>query len=148
MTDTIGDTTLRMERLIAAPPERVFEFWTNPALLVTWWGPDKFDVPEHALDVRPGGAWRTTMRAPDGSLHAVSGVYRRIEPHRLLVFTWAWDEADGRRGEETEVAVAFEPTPGGTRMTLTQQGFTSRASCENHQQGWSSSFECLARSAG
>ena len=53
MTDTIGETTLRMERLIAAPPERVFDFWTNPALLVTWWGPDTFDVPEYALDVRP-----------------------------------------------------------------------------------------------
>lgn len=145
MTDTIGETTLRMERLIAAPPERVFDFWTNPALLATWWGPDTFDVPEYALDVRPGGAWRTTMRSPDGGLHTVSGVYRSIEPPRLLVFTWGWDDDHGRRGDETVVTVAFEAAPGGTRLTLTQEGFASRPQCENHRQGWSSSFICLAR---
>jgi uncharacterized protein YndB with AHSA1/START domain len=147
MTDTVSDTTLRMERLIAAPPERVFAFWTDPALLVKWWGPEHFDVPAHAIDVRQGGGWRTTMRSPEGKLFAVSGMYRRIEPPHLLVFTWAWDDDTGGRGHETEVTVAFEAAPGGTRLILTQQGFDSRDACASHQQGWSSSLGCLARAA-
>ena len=59
----MSDRELRLERLIAASPESVFALWTEPELLVKWWGPEGYDVPAYALDVRPGGAWRTTKRA-------------------------------------------------------------------------------------
>ena len=139
------DRVLRLERLIAAPPERVFELWTEPELIAQWFGPDGYEIPSYALDVRPGGKWRTTMRSPEGKLHTVSGVYRVIEKPRRLVFTWAWDQDDGSRGHETEVTVTFEPTPGGTRLKLSQQTFQSREVRDNHGKGWSSSFDCLAR---
>jgi uncharacterized protein YndB with AHSA1/START domain len=35
----VSDTELHLERLIAAPPERVFALWSEPELLVKWWGP-------------------------------------------------------------------------------------------------------------
>ena len=136
-----------MERLIAAPPERVFDLWTDPELLVQWWGPDGFDVPASALDVQPGGRWKTTMRSPDGALHTVSGVYRLIEPPRRLVFTWGWDDEQGVRGHETEVTVTFEATPGGTRLVLQQQTFQSAEQRDRHSHGWGSSFDCLERFA-
>ena len=142
MTD---DRVLRLERLIPAPPERVFEAWTRPELLAQWWGPDGFDVPEYSLDVREGGRWRTTMRSPQGTLHKVSGVYRAIEPPRRLVFTWAWDNEKGVRYQETEVTVTFEPVPGGTRLVLLQQMFQDKDGRDKHQAGWSSSFDCLER---
>ena len=141
------DSVLQLERLIAAPPERVFELWTEPEQLIKWWGPDTFDVPEHDIDVRPGGRWRTTMRSPDGNRFTVSGVYRTIEKPRRVVFTWGWDDENGMRGHETEVTVTFEAAPGGTRMVLTQQAFESKDSRDKHSHGWSSSFDCLARVA-
>jgi len=139
------DTTLRMERLIATTPETLFGFWTRPELLIRWWGPEGFTTPQHALDVRPGGRWRTTMRSPEGKNFVVSGVYRTLEPPRRLVFTWAWDDDAGLRGNETEVTVTFEPVPGGTRMLLVQQGFRDVESRDRHQRGWGSSFVCLKR---
>jgi uncharacterized protein YndB with AHSA1/START domain len=99
------------------------------------------------MDVKPGGRWRTTMRAPDGALHTVSGVYRVIEPPRRLIFTWGWDDEAGRRGHETEVTVTFEAAPGGTRLVLQQQAFQSKDQRDKHRFGWSSSFDCLARIA-
>jgi uncharacterized protein YndB with AHSA1/START domain len=149
MTDTsvVDDKVLRMERLIAAPPEHVFALWTEPEKLVKWWGPEGFDVPASAMDVRPGGRWRTTMRSAEGALHTVSGVYRTIEPPRRLVFTWGWDDDKGVRGHETEVTVTFEPAPGGTRLVLQQQTFASADQRAKHQHGWSSSFDCLERLA-
>jgi uncharacterized protein YndB with AHSA1/START domain len=141
------DDVLRLERLIAAPPERVFALWTEPDLLVKWWGPEGFDVPVHSLDVRNGGRWRTTMRSPEGKLHTVSGVYRVIEPPRRLVFTWGWDDEQGRRGHETEVTVTFESAPGGTRLVLQQQAFQNKESRAQHSHGWESSFDCLERVA-
>jgi uncharacterized protein YndB with AHSA1/START domain len=143
----VDDKILRMERLIAAPPEHVFALWTEPDKLVQWWGPDGFDVPASAMHVTPGGRWKTTMRSPEGTLHTVSGVYRLIDPPRRLVFTWGWDDDNGVRGHETEVTVTFEPAPGGTRLVLQQQTFADADQCAKHQYGWSSSFDCLERSA-
>jgi len=139
------DLVLRIERLVAAPPERVFALWTEPSELVKWWGPDGFDVPNQSLDVRPGGSWRTTMRSPEGTSHIVSGVYRVVEPPHRLVFTWGWEDDNGVRGHETEVTVTFEPAPGGTRLTLTQQTFQDQDARDKHGFGWNSSFDCLAR---
>jgi uncharacterized protein YndB with AHSA1/START domain len=149
MSDALAaeDRVLRLERLIAAPPERVFELWTQPEQLVKWWGPDGWDIPAHTIDVRPGGHWRTTMRSPEGRRETVSGVYRMIDQPRRLVFTWAWDQDDGARGHETEVTVTFEAAPGGTRLTLVQQTFQSNEVRDKHGVGWSSSFDCLARVA-
>ena len=147
-TDTLtDDKVLRMERVIAATPERLFELWTDPEELAKWWGPEGFTTPTYAMDVRPGGRWHTTMRRPDGSEHVVSGIYRAIEPPRRLVFTWGWDDDAGMRGHETEVTVTFKPAPGGTRMTLLQQTFVDADSRNRHQHGWGSSFVCLTREA-
>ena len=80
----------------------MFRAWTDPAILVHWWGPEGFETPDCKMDVRPGGAWRSTMISPEGKSHTVSGVYREISPPRRLVMTWGW-ENDGKRGHETEV---------------------------------------------
>ncbi len=109
-----------------------------------WWGPEGCTTPHHDLDLREGGAWITTMRHGDGSENTVSGVYRRIDPPKRLVFTWAW-HVDGVRGHETEVALDFEPVDGGTRMILIQKTFQSPDLCDRHRAGWRSSFNDLAR---
>lgn len=139
----MSDDVLRIERLIAAPPERVFAHWVEPELLVKWWGPEGCDIPEHALDPRPGGAWRTTMRRPDGQRMTVSGVYRTIDRPKRLVFTWAWEGDAGARGHETEVTVEFAAAPGGTRLIITQQVFATVESRDQHQRGWNSTINCL-----
>jgi uncharacterized protein YndB with AHSA1/START domain len=143
-----SQTALRLERLIPAPPEVLFALWTEPAQLLRWWAPEGYECLVDSLDTRPGGRWRTTLRRSDGSGVAMSGVYRIVEPPRRLVFTWAWEDASGARGHETEVVVRFEATPGGTRLVLRQQRFDSPQARDNHNVGWSSSFDRLATIAG
>ena len=144
----MNDNVLEMERLIPAPPERVFEYWTEPELVAKWFGLGEFDVPSSDLDLRPGGKWRTTIRSPEGQLRTVSGVYSTIEPPRRLVFTWAWDDDNGVRGHETQVTVTLEPTPGGTRLRLVQEDFQNREVRDRHNGGWASSLSKLQRVAG
>ena len=144
----MNDNVLEMERLIPAPPERVFEYWTEPELVAKWFGPGEFDVPSSDLDLRPGGKWRTTIRSPEGQLRTVSGVYSKIEPPRRLVFTWAWNDDNGVRGHETQVTVTLEPTPGGTRLRLVQEDFQNREVRDRHNGGWASSLSKLQRVAG
>lgn len=141
----LEDDVLEIERLIKAAPDKVFDAWTRPDLLLKWWGPDGFHIPEHAIDVAEGGAWRTVMQSPEGTRHIVGGVYRAIERPTRLEFTWAWEQDDGKPGHETVVTVTFEAADGGTRMRLVQKPFESRDSRDSHNGGWSSSLDCLER---
>jgi uncharacterized protein YndB with AHSA1/START domain len=144
----VSETQLRLERLIAAPPERLFALWTDPEQVMRWWWPEGYQLPSCQLDVRPGGAWLTTVLTPDGQRKTVSGIYRVVEAPRRLVFTWGWLGDDGTRGHETEVTITFEPVPGGTRLVLLHQSFESKERRDEHGRGWSSSFDRLARAAG
>lgn len=142
---TREERTLVIERVFKGSPEKVFKAWTDPGILVQWWGPEGFTTPECAMDVRPGGKWRTVMLSPKGERNPVSGVYREVSPPGKLVISWAWEQADGRPGHETEIVVTFEPAPGGTRMRLVQSVFESVEHRDNHKGGWSSSFNRLER---
>jgi uncharacterized protein YndB with AHSA1/START domain len=96
------------------------------------------------MDVRAGGAWRTTMAEPGGKGHTCSGVYREISPPNRLVLTFAWEEA-GARDHETVMELTFEPVKAGTKMRLVQSIFESSNSRDMHGQGWNSSFNDLER---
>lgn len=142
------DTTLRLERLIASPPEILFALWTKPTYLLRWWAPDGYEPSVEALETKPGGRWRIIMRRADGGTVATSGIYRIVEPPRRLAFTWAWEDASGARGHETEVMVSFEAAPGGTRLVLLQSRFESKQARDNHNAGWSAAFDRLTGVAG
>jgi uncharacterized protein YndB with AHSA1/START domain len=144
----VNETTLLLERLIPAPPEILFRFWTEPAQLVRWWAPDGYVAAFDALDARPGGRWRVVYSNPDGQSLAVSGVYRTVEPPNRLAFTWAWDDEHGARGHESEIVVTIEATPGGSRLMLLQTRFESRRARDGHDAGWSAAFARLTKIAG
>lgn len=134
------DRRLRIVRSFAAPREAVFRAWTDPKQLVKWWGPKGYTCPECEMDVREGGNWRTVMRSPEGTDHIVSGVYRKIEPPRLLSFTWAWSTG-GTRGHETVVTVELTARGKSTEMVFTQEAFESVNARDQHGKGWTSAFE-------
>lgn len=136
---------LVLERLLPASPDRVFDAWVDPSQLGRWWGPEGATASSVVMDVRPGGAWRTVIRIPDGTELPVSGAYREIRRPDRLVFTWAWEDDKGQRGHETEIALSFEPSGAGTRMRLEQRRFESAESRDQHRMGWSSSFDDLER---
>jgi uncharacterized protein YndB with AHSA1/START domain len=143
----MSDKELRIERLIAAPPERVFQYFTDAKLFATWWGPEGTSATVHTLDVRVGGAWRTTMHSRDGKNMIVGGTYRAVEAPRRLVFTWAWEDEKGARGFETEVTITFAAAPGGTKLTILQKEFETVESRDQHGRGWNSTLDKLNRAA-
>ena len=55
---------LVLTRTFDAPRELVFKVWTDPKHVALWWGPHGFTTIVQEMDVRPGGAWRYSMRAP------------------------------------------------------------------------------------
>jgi uncharacterized protein YndB with AHSA1/START domain len=137
-----GTFFLRVERFFDASPERVFAAFTQTRHLAQWWGPKGMTCPQVEIEARPGGPYRTCMRAPDGQEHWVSGVFREVDPPRRLVFTWAWEE-NGVRGHESIVTLTFVAREKGTFVSLVHTDLASQESRDKHEHGWKSTLESL-----
>lgn len=140
----MNERALVLSRIFDAPRRLVFKVWSEPQHLVHWWGPQGFTLPFYTMDFRPGGSYRFCMRSSDGVDHWLRGVYREIlEPERL-VFTSAWEDANGRPGHETLVTVTFVEHDGQTELTLHQAIFASISARDAHQTGWTENLARLA----
>ena len=135
---------LVITRVFDAPRDLVFRAWTEPDRAARWWGPQGFTTLSCEMDVRPCGAYRRCMRSPEGAVYCTRGVYRQIMPLERLVFTYAWEDAEGRPGHETLVTVTFAEHGGKTKLTLHQAMFDTVESRDAHQGGWTSCFERFA----
>jgi uncharacterized protein YndB with AHSA1/START domain len=127
-------TRLEVSRTLAAPPERVWRAFTEPAALAAWFWPERFG-PTAEVDLRTGGRFR--IAGPRVGM-AVSGDYVEIEPPKRLVFTWQWDG----EAEQTLVTVTLVAVADGTDLTVVHERFADDTSRDNHVQGWS---DCLDR---
>jgi len=139
-----ADRELVITRIFNAPCRLVFKMWTEPEHLVRWWGPSGFTTISGRMDVRTGGVWSRSMRAPDGRVIRKHGVYREIVMPERLVFTYVTDDPVGNPGPETLVTVTFTDLGRKTRLTLHQGGFESVLAGEAHHAGWTSCLERLA----
>lgn len=61
------DREIVITRIIEAPPELVFEAFTEVRHLSAWWGPQGFTTSTASFDFRVGGEWFFTLHAPDGT---------------------------------------------------------------------------------
>jgi uncharacterized protein YndB with AHSA1/START domain len=120
---------------IEAPPERVFEAWTDPQQRIAWWGDDAmYRSTKMESDLRVGGKWRTEGES-HGNPFAVWGEYTHIEPPKALGFTWNHDY--GEKGlPPSHVLVELTRTPSGTHVSLKHSRFASATDRDSHRQGW------------
>ncbi len=140
-----ADRVLVIERVFDAPRALVFRAWTDPGHAARWAGPRGFTAIHLRQDLRPGGAWRTCLRADDDGRELwQGGVFREVVAPERLVFTFAWDQEDGTRGPETLVTINLVESHGKTKMTFRQAVFDSVAQRDGHQGGWNSAFDRLA----
>src|SRR6516225_9463495 len=100
-----AERELLITRTFEAPRRLVFKMWTEPEHLVRWWGPRGFTTISSRMEVRPGGTWSRSMRAPNGSLIRKHGVSCEILAPERLVFTYVTDDLEGNPGPETVVTV-------------------------------------------
>jgi uncharacterized protein YndB with AHSA1/START domain len=101
-------------RLIAAPPERIFEAFKDPDHISQWWGPNGFSTTTHEMDVRPGGQWLFTMHGPDGTDYKNRVRYTEVKaPERL-----AYDHDGGDGEHHFKAIITFVHEASKTRVTL------------------------------
>lgn len=132
---------LTLVRHFAVAPERVWQAWTDPEILVRWFGPDAGQVHSAELDVREGGRFRVAFSTLDGETHTCLGTYREVVPHERLAFTWEWITMPER---QSHVLLSFRAVGGGTEFTLHHSRFADVPARDGHRQGWTGSLDKLA----
>jgi uncharacterized protein YndB with AHSA1/START domain len=134
-------TALTLRRIIRAPRADVFAAWTDPQLLVQWWGPGPVTCPEAHVDLREGGAYRIANRELDGSITWISGTFERVRVPEELVYTWSVSIV---AGPPTLVRVSFLPHADGTELVLIHERFAVESVRDMHVEGWNGCLDKLA----
>lgn len=121
---------------IAARPETVFSFFTDPAKMARWKGR------QATLDPRPGGVYRVDI---DGK-HIARGEFVEIVPYRRIVFTWGWEGGEPVPPGSSTVEIVLVPDGDSTILRLTHQGLPA-ATRDSHREGWEHYLARLALAA-
>ncbi len=140
---------LVITRVFDAPRDLVFKAWTDPQYVAQWWGPKGFTNPVCELDVRPGGAIRIDMRAPDGVTYPMKGVFHEIvAPERLVFTSSALEDDEGNPQLEVLTTVTFAEHNGKTKLTLeavvVKATPAAAAALDGMELGWRQSLDRLA----
>ena len=148
---------LVIERVFGAPRTLVWKTWTEPGLLMRWWGPEGFTAPVAKIDLREGGAFILCMRSPEGKDYWNSGVYREIVPPKRLVMSVSFTDEKGKvvpatyYGMSPDIAlemvqaVSFEAEDGKTKVTVEHFGLPPGKDRDDARQGWDQSLDKLDR---
>jgi uncharacterized protein YndB with AHSA1/START domain len=129
----MSETSLKVSRKYDVSCEDVFDAWTNPESMASWFSPmTTCVVPK--MELRPGGEYQIDMAAAEGNkAYSHRGKYLEVDrPHRL-VFTWI---SEGTEQTETQVTVDIQPAGEGCELTLTHVDFPNAESMGKHLQGW------------
>ena len=143
-----GDDPIVVEGYFAAPPAKVFEAWTDPDIVVKWFGQTPNSLHSAAIDLRPGGAWRFLKSKDDEKSVGFEGLYLDIQPGEKLVFSWTHVIAHASGVREvtpaSRVEVTFAPKGKGTYVRLVHSGIGSQDARRGVGGGWEAAFTHMA----
>jgi uncharacterized protein YndB with AHSA1/START domain len=136
--------TIRLHRVLRAPPERVYRAFLDPQANGKWLPPDGFTCKVHELDARVGGTYRMSFtNFSTGSSHSFGGRYLELVPDERIRHSDTFDDPNMKGEMQTTISlrrVAF-----GTELTVVQEGIPAAIPTEACYLGWQESLTLLAR---
>lgn len=141
---TAPGNTVRLHRILRAPPARVFRAFVDPDAMAKWLPPHGFTGKIHAMDFRVGGHYRMSFtNFSTGRSHAFGGRYVEIVQDALLRYTDEFE--DPNLPGLIEVTVQFRPVSCGTELNIAQVNLPAAIPVEYCYLGWAESLDLLAR---
>ncbi len=84
--ENLENRELRISKMLNAPVDLVWEAWTNPEQLGSWWAPAGFTTTIHKMEVKEGQEWLMTLHGPDGKNYPNKSIFREIIPLKKIVY--------------------------------------------------------------
>ena len=136
--------TVRLHRVLRAPPERIYRAFLDPDALAKWLPPDGFTGKVHQMDARVGGSYRISFtNFGSGASHGFGGSYLELVPNERLRYTDRFD--DPSLPGEMVTTVTLRAVAVGTELTAVQEDVPGVIPAEMCYLGWQESLTLLAR---
>jgi uncharacterized protein YndB with AHSA1/START domain len=136
--------TVRLHRVIAAKPEKVYRAFIEPDAMARWLPPNGFTGKVHHMDAKVGGTFKMSFtNFTTGTSISFGGEYLELVPHERLRYTDVFDDPN-LPGVMT-VTVTLKKVSVGTELTAVQEGVPDAIPLEACYLGWQESLRNLAR---
>lgn len=136
--------TVRLHRVFAAPPERVYKAILDPAANAKWLSPYGFTCTVHHIDAKVGGTFKMSFtNFSTGSSHSFGGSYLELVPGERIVATDVFD--DPNMPGVMKTTYTFTKVSCGTEVHIVQENIPAMIPTESCYLGWQESLDQLAR---
>ncbi|HCT40000.1 MAG TPA: polyketide cyclase [Moraxellaceae bacterium] len=136
--------TVRLHRVLKAPPERVYRAFTTPDAMAKWIAPFGFTCTVHHMEPRVGGKFRMSFtNFSSQQSHSFGGEYLELVPNEKLRYSDRFD--DPNLPGTLEVTVSLRPVLCGTELSIVQSGIPQAIPVEMCHLGWQESLAQLAQ---
>jgi len=136
--------TVRLHRVLRAPPERVYRAFLDAEARVKWLPPNGFTGKVHESNATVGGSYRMSFtNFSNGQSHSWGGTYQELVPNERLRYSDRFDDPN-LPGEMT-VTVTFKAVSVGTELNVVQEGIPDAIPAEQCYLGWQQSLVLLGK---
>jgi uncharacterized protein YndB with AHSA1/START domain len=126
--------TVRLHRVLATKPDRVYRAFTEADAMAKWLPPNGFTCTVHHLDAKVGGSFRMSFRNfTTGKSHSFGGEYLELVPGERLRYTDKFD--DSNLPGEIQVTVTLRQVSVGTEVNIVQEGIPDAIPVEDISAG-------------
>ena len=142
---TIGDTnTIRLHRVLQAPPERVYRAFLDANAMAKWLPPNGFTGQVHHLEAEVGGTYKMSFtNFTTGKSHSFGGEYVELTPNERIRYTDRFD--DPNLPGEMMTTITLKKVMVGTELNIVQEGVPAVIPAEACYLGWQESLTLLAQ---
>lgn len=135
--------TIRLHRILRAPPERVYRAFLSADAMSKWLPPYGFTCQVQHLDARVGGTYRMSFtNFGNGASHAFGGEYLELVPSAVIRYTDRFD--DPNLPGDMHTTITLKPVECGTDLSVVQEGLPEVIPVEMCYLGWQESLAQLA----
>ena len=136
--------TVRLHRVLSAPPERIYRAFIDPDAMAKWLPPHGFTGKVHHLDARVGGSYRMSFtNFSSGATHSFGGQYLELVPGERIRHTDGFD--DPNLPGTMVTTISMRAVSCGTEVDIVQEGIPEMIPSEACYLGWQESLLLLAQ---
>jgi uncharacterized protein YndB with AHSA1/START domain len=142
---TTGNTnTIRLHRVLQAPPERVYRAFLDAGAMCKWLPPNGFTGQVHHLEAKVGGTYKMSFtNFTTGNSHSFGGEYLQLIPNERIRHTDRFD--DPNLPGEMLTTITLTKVLVGTELNIVQEGVPAVIPAEACYLGWQESLKLLAK---
>jgi uncharacterized protein YndB with AHSA1/START domain len=139
----MAENTVKLHRVLSAPPERIYRAFLDADAMAKWLPPHGFTGKVHHIKAEVGGTYKMSFtNFSTGNGHSFGGEYQELVPGEKIRYTDSFD--DPNLPGEMETTITLKQVSCGTQLDIVQEGIPEVIPAEMCYLGWQESLAQLA----